>query len=52
MVEDESFDLEEIQKQWATESGDDSETAEIVSTQPPQPPVEDPDEIDDWEEVD
>ncbi|EAM1616324.1 hypothetical protein F2264_21470 [Salmonella enterica] len=45
VVEDESFDLEEIQRQWAEENGEDPDIY-----MPPEP-VPNPDEIDDWEDV-
>lgn len=46
-VEDDSFDLEDIQRQWAEEAG---EEAEIITAKPPEPPI-DIDEIDDWEDM-
>ena len=45
-VEDESFDLEAIQREWAEQSGDEPD---IVI--PQQLPPIDPDEVDDWEDV-
>lgn len=46
-VEDESFDLEAIQQQWAEEAG---EAADVYVPPAPQL-VADPDDVDDWEEV-
>ncbi|ECB1886237.1 hypothetical protein IAJ44_004293 [Salmonella enterica] len=46
VVEDESFDLEDIQRQWAEEIG---ETPDIYT--PPKPTDVDPENVDDWEEV-
>lgn len=45
-VEDESFDLEALQREWAEEAG---EEADIYV--PPDAPAVDPDEVDDWEEM-
>lgn len=46
-VEDDSFDLAEIQRQWAEEAG---EEAEIFTPPEPEPPI-DVGEIDDWEDM-
>ncbi|HGX3708892.1 TPA: hypothetical protein ACNEJR_003653 [Escherichia coli] len=46
-VEDESFDLEAIQQEWANEAGEDAD----VYVPPDHPPVADPDDVDDWEDV-
>ncbi|ENQ1546124.1 hypothetical protein ACEOHC_003936 [Salmonella enterica] len=46
-VEDDGFDMEDIQRQWAEEAG---EAPDIVQPQT-QPASTDPDQIDDWEDV-
>ncbi|EAB4417293.1 hypothetical protein D7B12_17840 [Salmonella enterica] len=45
-VEDEGFDLEELQRQWAEEAGD---APDIYL--PDEPADVSPDQIDDWEDV-
>ncbi|EAO3412084.1 hypothetical protein F7430_22370 [Salmonella enterica] len=46
-VEDESFDLEAIQQEWADAAGEDAD----IYVPPVTEPVADPDQIDDWEDV-
>ncbi len=47
-VEDDSFDMEEIQRQWAEEAGE--EPGEIIKPHPLEPEI-DPDDVDDWEDM-
>ncbi|EPT1451931.1 hypothetical protein ACVOZ6_003519 [Escherichia coli] len=42
-VEDEGFDMEDIQRQWAEDAGEEPDIAPPTSV--------DPDQIDDWEDV-
>lgn len=46
VVEDDSFDMEELQRQWAEDAG---EEPDVYVPEPPS--NTDPNEIDDWEEV-
>ncbi|EDY2030041.1 hypothetical protein GTB64_004483 [Salmonella enterica] len=46
VVEDHNFDMEDIQRQWAEEAG---EEADIYI--PPKAAPIDPDDVDDWEEM-
>jgi hypothetical protein len=46
VVEDESFSMEDIQREWAEDLG---EEADIYT--PPKPVDVDPDSVDDWEDM-
>ncbi|EON2339041.1 hypothetical protein ACLLKL_002011 [Escherichia coli] len=46
-VEDDSFDIEAIQAEWAEQAGEDAD----IYVPPAPAPAVDPDEIDDWEEM-
>lgn len=50
-VEDESFDMEELQRQWAEEAGEEADDTAIIKPKVLPPAVEDEEEIDDWEDV-